>query len=101
MASLPHSRANHFLNTNNFRIPTGNSPNITVKLIDEAKALTSCKFLAIDDIKAVVNAKVNVKFDTPPLGICYIRLLPGYQTNDDVGWINGPSTRRSMAESTG
>lgn len=67
-----YSQGYHFTQyTVNFRIPAGHSPNITVKLIDEAKALSSCNnFLAVDDIKVVVTgAKVNVKFDNLPLGI--------------------------------
>lgn len=80
-----YSQGYHFTQyTVNFRIPTGNSPNITVKLIDEAKALTSCNnFLAIDDIKVVVTgAKVNVKFDTLPLGIWVTSAC--YQDNKQI-----------------
>lgn len=80
-----YSQGYHFTQyTVNFRIPAGNSPNITVKLIDEAKALTACNnFLAIDDIKIVVTgAKVNVKFDNLPLGIWVTSTC--YQDNKQI-----------------
>lgn len=80
-----YSQGYHFTQYSvNFRIPAGNSPDITVRLIDEAKALSSCNnFLAIDDIKVVVTgAKVNVKFDNLPLGIWVTSAC--YQDNKQI-----------------
>lgn len=67
-----YSQGYHFNQyTVNFRLPAGAPQGITVKIIDEAKALSSCNnFVGIDDIKIVVTgAKVNVKFEDLPLGI--------------------------------
>lgn len=100
----------------NFRLPAGAPAGITVKLIDEAKALSGCNnFLAIDDIKVVVTgAKVNVKFDNLPLGVwvtstCYLdnRLITMTGTVDNgiinpaVQWQESSDSGRSWRDIPG
>lgn len=104
-----YSQGYHFNQyTVNFRLPAGAPGNITVKLIDEAKALSSCNnFLAIDDIKVVVTGpKVNVKFADLPLGIWVTSAC--YQQNKvitmngtiDAGIIN-PAIQWQMSSDSG
>lgn len=94
--------------TVNFRLPAGAPNGITVKLIDEAKALTACNnFLAIDDIKIVVSGpKVNVKFADLPLGVWVTSAC--YQDNKlitmngtiDAGIVN-PAIQWQMSSDSG
>lgn len=54
----------------NFRLSENNALPVTVRIIDQAKALSGChNFVAIDDIKvAVTGAEANIVFENTTLG---------------------------------